>query len=260
VKSCLQFRWLVAPAMVLVLGSSGRPADERAPGMTTAIGRYYGDWLRRCAKPMRPEIVEMFQAVAAGSSMGPGDGWFHPGQTSRGWDWVRDHYDANHDGKVTRAEFGGPAEFFDRLDRDRDGILTAADFDWSDRSALARESGQVERWARLMDANSNGRISRQEWESFFARAAQGKDYLTPDDLREALRPPPVSRRTGGGGPSPAVMIFGLLTGELGSMHEGPPVGARAPDFTLHTQDGRREIRLSDFQGHKPVVLVFGSFT
>jgi len=53
---------------------------------------------------------------------------------------------------------------------------------------------------------------------------------------------------------------GLLDGELGSSHEGPAIGDDAPDFTLKTQDGKRQIRLSQFRGQKPVVLVFGSFT
>src|SRR5438067_689550 len=38
------------------------------------------------------------------------------------------------------------------------------------------------------------------------------------------------------------------------------VGAPAPDFTLLTVRGGREIRLSDFRGRSPVVLAFGSFS
>lgn len=33
----------------------------------------------------------------------------------------------------------------------------------------------------------------------------------------------------------------------------------APDFTLPVLDKKRSISLSDFRGHKPVVLIFGSF-
>jgi peroxiredoxin len=51
-----------------------------------------------------------------------------------------------------------------------------------------------------------------------------------------------------------------LSGELGSFFEGPDVGQRAPDFALRTQDGKQSIRLSQYRGVKPVVLVFGSFT
>lgn len=33
----------------------------------------------------------------------------------------------------------------------------------------------------------------------------------------------------------------------------------APDFCLPTLDEHRTVRLSDFRGHKPVVLIFGNF-
>jgi peroxiredoxin len=40
----------------------------------------------------------------------------------------------------------------------------------------------------------------------------------------------------------------------------PRVGDPAPDFTLSDIRGENTIRLSDFQGKKPVALIFGSFT
>lgn len=40
----------------------------------------------------------------------------------------------------------------------------------------------------------------------------------------------------------------------------PKVGEMAPDFQLSDQAGEKTVRLSDFRGKKPVVLVFGSFT
>jgi hypothetical protein len=61
-------------------------------------------------------------------------------------------------------------------------------------------------------------------------------------------------------PSKLVLIEGLLKGELGSPFEGPKIGQKAPNFTLKTHDGKREITVSDYQGKKPVVLIFGSFT
>ena len=44
-------------------------------------------------------------------------------------------------------------------------------------------------------------------------------------------------------------------GELGFFFKGPGVGQSAPDFALRTQDGKRWIRLSQYRGAKPVVLV-----
>jgi peroxiredoxin len=40
----------------------------------------------------------------------------------------------------------------------------------------------------------------------------------------------------------------------------PKPGDVAPDFELRDVNGENPIRLSDFRGQKPVVLVFGSFT
>jgi thiol-disulfide isomerase/thioredoxin len=37
-------------------------------------------------------------------------------------------------------------------------------------------------------------------------------------------------------------------------------GDVAPDFTLHSPDGKQMVKLSDFRGKKPVVLIFGSYT
>ena len=40
----------------------------------------------------------------------------------------------------------------------------------------------------------------------------------------------------------------------------PKVGDVAPDFELHDANGQNPIRLSNLRGHKPVALIFGSFT
>src|SRR5262249_26422011 len=88
----------------------------------------------------------------------------------------------------------------------------------------------------------------------------GKDHVTLDDLKAALL------ATGPGGflpgdkPTTEMLINGLYAGDLGSIHEGPKVGAAAPDFTLKTLDGKDTVRLSKVIGPKPVVLVFGNFT
>ena len=161
------------------------------------------------------EIAEMIAAIAGGAPMGPGEGWFHQGQSRYGWQWLAAKYDLNRDGRISRQEFAGPAELFGRLDRNGDGFLTASDFDWSE--------------SRAQPANK--------------QAAKSKPATSTSD-----------------GPSPEIMMKGLLSGELGSMFEGPAIGQQAPDFALKTPDGRQEIRLSTFHGKKPAVLVFGSFT
>jgi hypothetical protein len=210
----------------------------------------------------RLEAIEMLTAIASGSQMGPGEGWFHAGQSRYDWKWLVDRYGVNDKGGITRKAFTGPAELFDRLDRNRDGVLTEDDFDWSERSPFLREVGTARMVFGRIDRDSNGRISREEWEAFFKKAAKGKEHLTPDDLREALFPPapPRDQRGRNDGPSPLVLMRGLFTGEIGSMHEGPALSQMAPDFTLKTEDGKQAITLSQLRGKKPVVLIFGSFT
>src|SRR5262249_5093028 len=164
---------------------------------------------------------------------------------------------------VTRKEFRGPPELFDRLDHDRDGAVTAEDFDWSVKSPFLRQMGQVNAWFNGLDADSNGRVSRKEWADFFDRLARGKDYLTQEDLRPILAPPAARKdgkkdeKPGKGGPSPETLFWGLIKNELGSPYEGPRVRQAAPDFTLPTHDGKERISLAQFRGKKPVVLVFG---
>jgi hypothetical protein len=48
-----------------------------------------------------------------------------------------------------------------------------------------------------------------------------------------------------------------LWARKGTLHEG----ARAPDFNLRTvKDRNQRVALSSYQGQRPVVLVFGSYT
>jgi peroxiredoxin len=42
--------------------------------------------------------------------------------------------------------------------------------------------------------------------------------------------------------------------------QAPKVGDLAPDFTLTDSSGTETVTLSQFQGVKPVTLVFGSYT
>jgi hypothetical protein len=205
----------------------------------------------------------MLWAVANGSDLGPGEGWFHPGRSRYGWEWLARRHGIRADGQIPRKRFKGPAEFFDRLDRDGDGVLTAADFDWSDRSAMLQRGRLADAVYYRMDTDSNGRITHAEWEAFFHKAAKGKNYLTPEDLRDALTTAPAaksSKKTPPSEPSPLLLVKGFLSGELGSIFEGPDINEMAPDFTLSTHDSKKKFRLAACRGKKPVVLVFGSFT
>lgn len=211
------------------------------------------------------DFTKMLQAILSGSQMGPNDGWFKPSETRYDWKWLSSQRKPDAQGRISPKEFAGPADLFMRLDRDRDGFITAGDFDWSDAAPYMRQFNQARQWLRLMD--NDGAITREEWNKLFDKLAQGKAHLSADDVRSLLNPtmPPPPKPSAGpppgaGMPPMIVLLQGLLTGELGSLFEGPKLGQRAPDFTLATHDARKTITLSKFRNHKPVVLVFGSFT
>jgi hypothetical protein len=114
-------------------------------------------------------------------------------------------------------------------------------------------------WLRRGDADGDGRLTKAEWAAVFEKAAAGRDQLTAEDLRALLYPPQPPAGPSEP-PSKAVLLRGLLSGEIGSIAEGPPLGGPAPDFALPTHDGARSVRLAQFRGQRPVVLIFGSFT
>ena len=44
------------------------------------------------------------------------------------WDYLQDKYDANGDGQLTESEYSRGAEKFQRLDVNRDGVISAKDW------------------------------------------------------------------------------------------------------------------------------------
>lgn len=206
-----------------------------------------------------PESVRMLIAIARGSQMGPGSGWFGPAQGRYSWTWLAKLLDVPESESITTAAFKGTPEIFNRLDRNKDGQVAAADFDWSDRNPYVQQSYIVNRLFRRIDQQGDGRLTRDELLTFFDKVSQGKDFIRSEDLRDALIGGP-SGFLPGDAPNQQVLIRGLLLGEVGSLNEGPQVDAVAPDFELMTQDGSRKIRLSEQIGSKPIVLVFGNFT
>jgi len=189
-----------------------------------------------------------------------GVGWFGPAQTRYTWDRLKAK-DKNGDGRITREEFGGPADLFTTLDRDGDGAITPDDLDWSDNSTYARQVAMAQQFLRRADEDGNKKVSKDEWARVFDELAKGKQQLEAEDLRRLLFPPTPGRSFGGGGmPPKEVLLFGLLTGEIGSGAEGPQLDAQAPGFTLTSPDDKTTITLGDYKGKKPVALIFGSFT
>ncbi len=256
----------LATAATLVFATSAR-ADEPAPkaARTAAHAPSSSESLAQAlaeAWPDRPEWLDMYTDIVKGSQLGPNDGWFRRAVAQKrfDWKWAKKRYDANADDAITRQEFPGSDFDFARLDRDRDGKVTAEDFDFSSHALTPSPGAML--FMRL-DRDGNGKVSREEYEAFFKRCDSGSQgFLSLGDLTETLPAPSPSR--GGSstrsGPSPETLIKGLFHQEIGSLQPGPALGDAVTDFTLKTTGGKQEVTLSKLIGPKPVVLVFGNFT
>ena len=220
------------------------------------------------AWPDRPEWLDMYTDILAGSQLGPTDGWFRRAVSSTRFDWnaTKKKFDTDGDEVVVRSEFPGSDADFARLDRDGDKSLSEADFDFSE-NALAPTTGMAV--FRMLDRDGNGKMTPEELQAFFNAAdSGGLGYLSLSDVKKALdpkRPAPKPKSTAElpkkpTGPSKETLIRGLFSQEVGSLQPGPSLGEKVRDFTLKTNDGKQEVTLSKLIGPKPVVLVFGNFT
>jgi hypothetical protein len=245
--------------LLLVATSSGGAAEPPARAEAACLKEFI---VRTKTAVQQLEVTQMVTAIMQGSRLGPGDGWFKPGQSRYNWDWLAERFDVDRDGRITRNEFTGPPELFDRLDRDRNGFITKSDLDWSEASPYWGQLRQAMQLIRRGGGDGDRKLSRTEWDALFKDLARDKDHIDSEDLRAALFPPEPPRKPGPPSdlPSQAILLQGLLTGELGSASEGPRLGEMGPDFTLTTHDGKKQVTLSQYRGHRPVVLIFGSFT
>jgi Iodothyronine deiodinase len=208
----------------------------------------------------QPEAVRMLIAILRGSQMGPNDGWFGPTQTRYRWKWLADRSESSKAKGIPRDKFTGSDAWFARLDRNRDGVISPNDLDWSDGNPDVQMMLMANRIFRRLNAGGNGRLSKDDLLKFFEQAAKGKEFLSPDDFREAMIGGSSGGFLPGDAPTRAILIRGLFAGELGSMQEGPQLEQLAPDFTLRTVDGKGKVQFSKLIGSKPVVLVLGNFT
>ncbi|MEM7204480.1 MAG: hypothetical protein AAF628_29755 [Planctomycetota bacterium] len=210
------------------------------------------------------------------------------------WAFLRRTYDTDADGRITAAEYGRSERTFANLDRDRDGVIAAADFQTAGRRGPPNEGGapaeprQVAR--RLIDVygsfvNRDGEpgISRAEWTDAMAQLELATDApITAASFADLLGQDgktPMARMVGmmfqsldvdGDGSATAAdwsAAFAAADADGNDVIESaeapvtPAVGQVAPDFTLaHAADAEHTVTLSSYAESKPVALIFGSYT
>lgn len=260
------YRFVLVGVLGLALsGGALRADDAPRPGQLKGVlsvlkrdgaaqARQGVEWLLR-----REYVSHLLYLATDTSGSITGSGMYHPSQVRYGWEWLRQQRDRNGDGEITLAEFGGPREWFETLDKDRDGVLTKDDFDWAAGSALAAAQAKASPLFERIDRDGNGRASPEEWKLWFDALSGDKGYLSQDDLIPLFLDP---KRRPGKGPtrSRLSLICAYLAGDVGPPSDGPTLGDLAPDFTLTTPDGKGKITLSAHRGKRPQVLVLGSFT
>jgi thiol-disulfide isomerase/thioredoxin len=214
--------------------------------------------------PDHPEWLAMLADILVkGERLSGSDGWFRKGVAQTRFDWksTRSALDANGDDSISLAEFSGSDVDFSRLDRNRDGILSAPDFDFTTQGPGAAPGALLFNRA---DKDGNGKVTRDELDALFAATdSNGLGFLSLADFQESFdRPFPSLRGSPGGpeGPTRWTFLRTFLRKEMGPYPAGPALNETAPDFTLKRVNSQDEVTLSHVVGPKPVVLVFGNYT
>lgn len=121
-----------------------------------------------------------------------------PPEEGRFWERMSEKYDTNADGEISREEFTAQSDPFERLDRDEDGVLTAADF--------AGGPGRGGFFVRQADSDEDGTVSATEWATFLAALDADGDGLIAETELVAVLP----QR----GPGPREGALQRITGAL----------------------------------------------
>lgn len=206
------------------------------------------------------QLVSTFVGFAAcqePTSARPVNDWIRTGKSRFDSEEVISKYDRNGDQQISPDEWPLKKELFDRIDRDWSGTLNAVDFEWSKDGVLGKQKETTFALFKSVDTDSNGRISAEEWKSLFDKSSGDLEYLNEVQLEQLIYQPRVLKsakeetlRKGRTEYSPSSLAAVPV----------PQPGQLAPDFELSSPDGSKTVRLSQYRGQKPVVLVFGCYT
>lgn len=260
---CGMSLWLVLGLLHPAFSSAQSEAPPATSGAATSDVELDAEATEAVAQlrkslPSDSEAIVMLDDILLGKRMTKDDGWFKVAkpQSDFEWDVVQGQYDSDGNGSIDREEFPGSNLLFERLDRNSDQKISAADHEWG----MSRASSGLSQLIRRADRDDDGRIRREELLQLIESLPLTTDeYWSTDDLRRAWEPPAREAGRPSDAPTPSQLVIGLLKQEIGSWDAGPSLGEVAPDFTLKTLKGV-PVTLSTLSDDKPTVLIFGNFT
>ena len=212
------------------------------------------------------------------------------------WDLISTQNDVNKDGKVTTDEFTRGKTRFERLDRDKDGVLTVADFKRRERRGArggrggrrggGRGMSASMLFGRLMDTDENQEVTKKEVNSWVKEHDKNNDgKLNKDEFGNSRRGEFIigmldkdedsmvslaeftTEFDKAAGEAGVIKVTARRRGNRGGSggrarpaDGAPKVGVVAPEIHLSYKDGKSKAKLSSFKGKKPVALIFGSYT
>ena len=204
-------------------------AEEPPQAMSSELATRLGDMIDRDWDG-RPPWADMAVAILKGEAIGSGKGWFTGSERRHDWDWLSQTFaEAAADKQIRRNEIELLSKAdFDRMDTDQDGKITAADFRFTKNPLLEDDSPVGSIFSRL-DQDSNGRLTKQEFESWFDRSAGGADFLSVEDLKDALgmRPKRTRKSVASSAGDPRWKLLDLLVGGRDGVPDRRPRLGRA---------------------------------
>ncbi|MGC9317537.1 MAG: EF-hand domain-containing protein [Armatimonadota bacterium] len=136
-------------------------------------------------------MVTSAEAAERGGRNGGG-----PGQrqaTRERWQMMLQRFDADGDGQLSRTEWPGRAEIFERMDPDGDGVITEQEIQ-DLRGAPQQRPNMVQALIRVMDENGDGQVSADEWQKWFDTTDANDDNMVSmaemvEQMKKVLKPP-----------------------------------------------------------------------
>ncbi|MCD6360951.1 MAG: EF-hand domain-containing protein [Armatimonadetes bacterium] len=136
------------------------------------------------------------EAAAIGNRRGGGQrGQMDPAQR---WQRMLERQDTNKDGKISKDEFPGRDEVFDRIDANGDGFITE-----DEAAAMGNRRGGGQRGGLIarMDQDGDGKVTREEWAAAFDKLDTNGDGVLDQQDRPQRGGQGGPRHGGQGGPN-----------------------------------------------------------